>query len=196
MLEQRIGRVHRMGQTKSVQVVNFVAQGTIEEGMLSVLAFKKSLFAGVLDGGANEVFLHGTRLARFMESVDRVTGKMGEPETAEDTAPVAEAALQESPAPAEPVAPAEVAAATGVPEPSTVSDPWATLVDAGLKLVESLAAPRSDDDGRAARAAPESWLETDPHTGRTYLKLPAPAPETLQRLAGALSALLAGLRQR
>ena len=51
VLEQRIGRVHRLGQTRSVQVVNFVAKGTIEEGMLRVLAFKKSLFAGVLDGG-------------------------------------------------------------------------------------------------------------------------------------------------
>ena len=51
VLERRIGRVHRMGQSRGVQVVNFVGQGSIEEGMLSVLAFKKSLFAGVLDGG-------------------------------------------------------------------------------------------------------------------------------------------------
>jgi hypothetical protein len=41
VLEQRIGRVHRLGQTRGVQVVNFVAEGTIEEGMLPVLAFKK-----------------------------------------------------------------------------------------------------------------------------------------------------------
>ena len=46
VLEQRIGRVHRLGQTRPVQVVNFVAKGTIEEGMLSVLAFKRSLFGG------------------------------------------------------------------------------------------------------------------------------------------------------
>ncbi len=202
VLEQRIGRVHRMGQRSSVQVVNFVAQGTIEEGMLSVLAFKKSLFAGVLDGGENEVFLHGTRLARFMESVDRVTGKMGEPEPAvsgaepaADTATVAETALREQPVQAEPVPPVEVPAAGVVTEPSTAPDPWATLVDAGLKLLESLVAPQFDE-GRSAHAAPDSWLETDPQTGRTYLKLPAPAPETLQRLAGALSTLLAGLRQR
>jgi superfamily II DNA or RNA helicase len=190
VLEQRIGRVHRMGQTSSVQVINFVAQGTIEEGMLSVLAFKKSLFAGVLDGGEAEVSLHGTPLARFMESVDRVTGKMGEPEPMVDGPE-----LVVDTAPAEPVAPAQAAAAAGVPEPSTASDPWATLVDAGLKLVESLAGPRSDE-GTEARTAPESWLETDPKTGRTYLKLPAPEPETLQRLAGALETLLAGMRQR
>jgi superfamily II DNA/RNA helicase len=55
VLEQRIGRVHRLGQKQPVRVVNFVAEGTIEEGMLSVLKFKKSLFAGVLDGGEREV---------------------------------------------------------------------------------------------------------------------------------------------
>ena len=37
-LEQRIGRVHRMGQRRGVQVINLVAQGSIEEGMLGVLA--------------------------------------------------------------------------------------------------------------------------------------------------------------
>jgi hypothetical protein len=78
VLEQRIGRVHRLGQSRSVQVVNFVAEDTIEERMLSVIAFKKSLFAGVLDGGESEVFLGGSRLARFMESVDSVTGTAAE----------------------------------------------------------------------------------------------------------------------
>jgi len=42
ILEQRIARIHRMGQVRPVQVINFVAKGTIEEGMLSVLAFKRS----------------------------------------------------------------------------------------------------------------------------------------------------------
>ena len=46
--------------------------------MLGVLAFKQSLFAGVLDGGANEVFLKGTRLSQFMQSVEQVAGAMGE----------------------------------------------------------------------------------------------------------------------
>ena len=80
VLEQRVGRVHRMGQTRGVQVINFVGQGSIEEGMLSVLAFKKSLFAGVLDGGESEVFLQGTRLSQFMKSVEQVAAAMGEAE--------------------------------------------------------------------------------------------------------------------
>src|SRR3989442_13752694 len=73
VLEQRIGRVHRLGQTRPVQVVSFVAKGTIEAGMLSVLGFKRSLFAGVLDGGEREVFLGGSRLKGFIESRENVT---------------------------------------------------------------------------------------------------------------------------
>jgi len=180
VLEQRIGRVHRLGQAKSVQVVNFVSQGSIEEGMLSVLAFKKSLFAGVLDGGAAEVFMHGTRLSKFMESVDQVTGAIGPAEPAvpvavtqaiealvADRAEVdeADAALEQAP-----VAPTA---------PASISDPWAPLVEAGLTLIETLAA-RS---------------ERDPQTGRAFIRFAVPEPETIERMAGALGKLLQGLHQ-
>src|SRR6266513_1579570 len=80
ILEQRIARIHRMGQARPVQVINFVSKGTIEEGMLSVLAFKRSLSEGVLDGGSSEISLGGSRLNRFMKDVENVTGCMGEGE--------------------------------------------------------------------------------------------------------------------
>jgi SNF2 family DNA or RNA helicase len=32
VLEQRVARIHRMGQTRPIQVINFVSKGTIEEG--------------------------------------------------------------------------------------------------------------------------------------------------------------------
>ena len=80
ILEQRIARIHRMGQIRPVRVINFVAKGTIEEGMLSVLAFKRSLSAGILDGGSGEISLGGSRLNRFMKDVENVTGRMGEGE--------------------------------------------------------------------------------------------------------------------
>src|SRR5207244_3018098 len=84
VLEQRVGRVHRLGQARPVRVVNFVAQGTIEEGMLSVLKFKRSLFAGVLDGGEKDVFLGGSRLNKFMESVEKATAAIPPQELLDD----------------------------------------------------------------------------------------------------------------
>ena len=76
VLEQRIARVHRLGQHRPVRVVHLIAQGTIEQGMLSLIDFKKSMFAGALDGGSSEVFLGGTKLTRFMETVDRATDQI------------------------------------------------------------------------------------------------------------------------
>ncbi len=84
VLEQRIGRVHRLGQHRPVRVVNFIAKGTIEEGMLSLLTFKKSMFAGVLDGGDKEVFLGGTRLKKFMDTVEKAASNIAAPMPAGD----------------------------------------------------------------------------------------------------------------
>src|SRR6516165_10655417 len=80
VLEQRIARIHRLGQAQPVRIINFVAKGSIEEGMLSVLAFKRSLSAGILDGGSGEISLGGSRLSRFMKEVENVTGGIGEGE--------------------------------------------------------------------------------------------------------------------
>ena len=190
VLEQRIGRVHRLGQRKSVHVVNFVAQGSIEEGMLSVLAFKKSLFAGVLDGGESEIFLQGTRLSKFMDTVDEVTGAIGPAEVAEASAPDVAAAQTAGHVPGE-----VLPAATAEPRPTAsqepaAADPWAALVDAGLELVELLTRSRSGD-----ATEPGMAIERDPRNGRDVLKIPLPQPQTVQRLADALGGLLSGLRR-
>jgi len=191
VLEQRIGRVHRMGQRRSVQVVNFVAQGSIEEGMLQVLSFKKSLFAGVLDGGPGEVFLQGTRLSRFMDSVERVTGAI---EPAEEL-PVGEvfetsAVAQLEGPPAERKQQPKHQPQEQPQAQSQAADPWVPLLDAGLALIADLAR-RSGDPA----APPVPWIERDAATGRDCLKLPLPEPATLQRVAQALGALAAALRQ-
>jgi superfamily II DNA or RNA helicase len=50
VLEQRIARAHRHGQPRGVQVVNLIAQNTIEERMLDTLAAKREVFQGVFGG--------------------------------------------------------------------------------------------------------------------------------------------------
>jgi Helicase conserved C-terminal domain len=217
VLEQRIGRVHRMGQARGVQVINFVAKGTIEEGMLSLLAFKKSLFAGVLDGGHSEVILQGTRLSKFMESVEQVTGSAGvmegeasveeesvgdlsldtvadiqDSESSEMAAGAASMVVQganeasESHAAESPIAivaklPAEVT------KSARIADPWTPLLTAGVQFLDELAAATKG-------GAQSPWVETDPKTGKRYLKLPMPQPEAVERLAEGLLKFL-GSRQ-
>src|ERR1700722_4235223 len=133
ILEQRIARVHRMGQKRPVRVINFVAKGTIEEGMLSVLAFKRSLSAGILDGGTGEIALGGSRLNRFMKDVENVTGRMGEGEAM----PVVEKAINVAAAPDE------------LKENATTGE--ANVGDAGIRP-KAIAVETAPQDAR-----PEPW---------------------------------------
>ncbi len=199
VLEQRIARIHRIGQLQPVRVINFVAKGTIEEGMLSVLAFKRSLAAGILDGGSGEISLGGSRLTRFMKEVENVTGRMGAGEAvtpaeelgqsivaADDTGP-AEDATADADSGAD-----EIARSSGpaVPRSDRGSDPWLALAQVGVQFVAALAAAND------AKAPAHPWIEHDPATGVRSLKMPLPPPETARQLADALSALADGLRSR
>jgi superfamily II DNA/RNA helicase len=49
VLEQRIARAHRMGQSQGVQVFVLVTEGTIEESLLATIAAKKHLAIAALD---------------------------------------------------------------------------------------------------------------------------------------------------
>lgn len=79
VLEQRIARVHRMGQEEQVSVINFIAQGTIEHQMLNKLTFKANVAAGVLDDGEDLIFMGSERFKEFMEQVERITGQVEGP---------------------------------------------------------------------------------------------------------------------
>ena len=191
ILEQRIARIHRMGQKRPVQVVNFVSKGTIEEGMLSVLAFKRSLSAGILDGGLGEVSLGGSRLNRFMKDVENVTGHMGEGEAmapAEETVNVA--ASEELPVDAITTGKAgdTAAEARDVALDEVSADPWSVLLQVGAQFISALAAT----GGSSAVSHP--WIERDPATGARNLKVPLPPPDKAKQLADALSVLADTLR--
>jgi superfamily II DNA or RNA helicase len=197
VLEQRIGRVHRLGQHRPVRVVSFVAQGTIEHGMLNLLAFKKSLFAGVLEGGSDQVLLGGTRLTRFMESVEKATGAIPPSmpqETAESQAE-AEAGRQE-PRPDEGTDGAERAVLTA--KPGGPASGLADLLTAGSSFLDTLGRLLGGGTGPAGRqggpAPVDSIVGRDEKTGQAYLKLPMPDSETITRIADALGALAQAFR--
>lgn len=70
IMEQRIGRIHRIGQQRGVEVINLIAAGTIEDDMRSRLRFKASLFDGVLDGGEEAVFLGDDKFDSLLTGIE------------------------------------------------------------------------------------------------------------------------------
>jgi len=64
-IEQRIGRVHRLGQTKPVLVVNLFATRTVEEHLLRLLHLKIDLFRTVI--GDLDVILRDIERQRPLE---------------------------------------------------------------------------------------------------------------------------------
>ena len=193
VLEQRIGRVHRMGQSRGVQVINFVGQGSIEEGMLSVLAFKKSLFAGVLDGGESEIFLQGTKLSQFMKSVEQVAGAMGEADVDPERG-TAFGARRGQRTPADPASTQGDALPIAEPQidvqhrRAAAGTASARPVGRDARSGRRIAAGAGDGAfGQRCRtgAAPFA-IERDPVTGQASVRLPLPEPAVLQRLAKAL----------
>ncbi|HEX3149054.1 MAG TPA: DEAD/DEAH box helicase [Gemmataceae bacterium] len=185
VLEQRIGRVHRLGQKQPVRVVNFVAKGTIEEGMLALLKFKKSLFAGVLDGGESEVSMGGSRLTKFMETVEAASAQI--PAAAQTEAEEAKEARRE-------LAPAKVDKGERKSDETSAlarpaADPWSGLLQAGMALAQQFS--ESSKTGPTA----DGLVRRDERTGETYLRLPVPSPEMVQQALQMVSGLLQSLQK-
>jgi SNF2 family DNA or RNA helicase len=166
-LEQRIGRVHRMGQSRPVQVIHLLTGGSIEERVWETLKLKKSLFAGVFDSPAGEVSFAALGRKSVLQTVKEVFA--AEPAVEPETAPAA--APKEKPAAARPA----------------VEEAAAGLFEAGVRFLESLAAaPRAGQ----ATGGLHSFVAPHPKTGRPSLTIPLPESVSADRLGKALGGLL------
>lgn len=74
ILEQRVARVHRLGQKRSVQVLNFVTRGAIEERVRRVVESKRALFESLLTEGVDGVTLQEADRVGFAEQVRELIG--------------------------------------------------------------------------------------------------------------------------
>ncbi len=72
VLEQRIGRVHRMGQKKSVEVINLISSESIEERIFNLLGQKKALFSGIFDEGTSDIRFDAAQKASFAEKMKMI----------------------------------------------------------------------------------------------------------------------------
>jgi len=173
-LEQRIGRVHRLGQSQPVQVVHFLTTGSIEERVWETLKVKKSLFAGVFDSPTAEVSFAALGKKSVLEAVKDIFADQPPPQAV----PLATAAEPPAPSPASTTKP-DVEEAAGA------------LLEAGIRFLESLSPQRSGGgNGSPIQQALSTVFQQDPRTNRPVLAIPLPQTVTQERLAGALAGLL------
>jgi SNF2 family DNA or RNA helicase len=184
VLEQRIGRIYRLGQKKNVSIINLVSQGSIEHRMLDVLKFKKGIAAGILDGGDNSIFLGEDKFNQFMKSVESVTSGLSSEQTHYETPEERETEKQLAVAPngtlteIEPEEEILIPADAGGTDASQLSLDFHTseplkedeILEKGTGFLEGLLGILSNPE--STQRLVNKITETDKESGQAYLKLP------------------------
>jgi hypothetical protein len=154
VLEQRIGRIHRLGQKRPIDVYNLTSRACIEERIGALVSAKRALFKGLFDGATDQ--LRFDRQSALLGVIEQLAGPAPagtpaaaeraeegpeldpvEPETSDGAAAGEAAALEAGGPPAIPA----VAAVSNVEVP---------------RLFEALRVERSADGGLRIEAPPEA----------------------------------------
>ena len=70
VLEQRIGRIYRLGQRRPIDVYNLVSEPGIESRIADIVGSKKAFFTGLFDGTTDEVAFE--RSGSFLSRIERI----------------------------------------------------------------------------------------------------------------------------
>jgi superfamily II DNA or RNA helicase len=153
VLEQRIGRIYRLGQRRPIDVYNLVSEPGIESRIADLVASKKALFTGLFDGTSDEVAFE--RAGSFLSRIERIMAPALEPAPPRG----GDAADREDDDPAEREIEALVTAgdesrdAPAPPAPGPAPTPSAADVQ---RLFSGLTVQRTPRGGLAIEAPPET----------------------------------------
>jgi superfamily II DNA or RNA helicase len=220
-LEQRIGRVHRFGQTQPVQVIHLLTEKSIEERVWETLRLKKALFSGLFDETKDEISFEKLGRKSMMNVIKDVFSEQpGRPEPVLiPPAPQPVAAMETKhygktaarnghphggltgPGPQLPMDGTTLVAQSPTQDShaqagSSVPDARqavAKFLEAGLTLLESLSSPRSADLSGPIERGLSTLLRTDAQTRRPILEIPLTESVTAERLARVISGFLGNL---
>jgi superfamily II DNA/RNA helicase len=211
VLEQRIGRIHRLGQKKNVTIINLIALDSIESRMLNLIGFKSELARGILDAGADTIFMNDDNHKRFMSTVEEIVampvdgvdaevargggeeGEAAELEGRDGTASDDVGASGRHAASGKISAEDNdsLAISSKAEGHETAPPDAGELVARGLAFFSDLSRSLSAPGG--AKALVASLSEKDPATGKTCIRIPieneAAAAAALSTLVGLFSAL-------
>jgi SNF2 family DNA or RNA helicase len=208
VLEQRIGRIYRLGQKKNVSVINLVSQDSIEHRMLDVLKFKKGIADGILDGGDNNIFLGEDRFNQFMKSVESVTSGLPsvastfdikeEIETEKQLAVMSDGTITEVESAEEEILQQasdginlnQTSGETNIYEVSKEEE----IIEKGNSFLEGLLNILRNPE--STERLVNKITETDKETGQTYLKLPINNTGIVENALKLISSLFGGIAKK
>jgi superfamily II DNA or RNA helicase len=200
VLEQRIGRVYRLGQTKPIDVFNLVSEYGIEARIASIVGSKQAFFKGLFDGDSDAVqFEQSTsflaRMAKIYEPIVASTQDSGQSsdeavdlgdlalddEVADPFEPILEAADESQDAVARSPEPIEGSSSAGRPA-SNESDG----VPRAAAAVQHAAMPSA---GEVRQLFSQLTIRRSDE-GRVMIEAPAEAAMTLSALFEGMASLL------
>ena len=82
VLEQRIGRIYRLGQKRPINVYNLVTEEGIEARIADLVGTKQALFKGLFDGTSDQVVFE--RAGSFAARVEKLLGPLAKEAGRED----------------------------------------------------------------------------------------------------------------
>jgi len=199
VLEQRIGRVHRLGQRKTVRVINFITSSSIEEKILDLLKFKRSLFSGVLDKDGEDIVMLGeSQMKKFMHSVEAVTETLEKTDPAVEKKKKREEELDNKAADISELIEEQGSERTG-DDKGMEADPLIALLQAGSRFLTNLSdmisKPATLQEGQPLEKRMNEMIGRDESTGKAYLKIPLPKTGVIQNIFSALGELLSNAVQ-
>jgi hypothetical protein len=212
-LEQRIARVHRMGQVRPVLAIHLLTENSIEERVWETIRLKKALFEGLFDGAGSEVSFEKLGRRSMIETLKEILPDSESSESATE--------MQKPDGPSNGRAGREVAMPASSNGANSAGQALTMLLEAGIKFLETLGQPghgesvQKPSDGapgaenqvrsseaafgqiaRNIEAAISSLIKKDPATDNAALHIPLPASLSSERIArtitSALSSLMAG----
>lgn len=196
VLEQRIGRIYRLGQQNNIQVINLVTPDSIEQEMLGKLRFKTSMFEGVLDDGEDSIFISDDKFTKMMEAVsgimEEVKTENKKDWTNQDITEEGEEKNNKANTPevkAEPDKAKDISsiaphsATTVTHRPAEPKD----LVAQGVSFLSGLAETLKSPEATAQLV--DSIVEKDEQTGETSIKIPVESKETVSNLLNLIGKL-------
>ena len=219
VLEQRIGRIYRLGQQNNIQVINLVTPDSIEQEMLGKLRFKTSMFEGVLDDGEDSVFITDDKFSKMMETVSGMVEEDEETEKGKkvkDTDTVNDSeGLPEKPKSEESFATInpkdletdkacnehksdekeegsiqqQTNSSSNRESVSNRSSQPKDLVAQGISFLSGLAETLKSPEATAQLV--DSIVEKDEQTGETSIKIPVESKETVSNLLNLIGKLFA-----